>query len=109
MERSVSAIWQGIRRRRQTEEDAAAARAEQPVAPASPAFDALDDTAPVDRVPSSLLAAAWDCPPRGATVRLAVGGSKVIAVVGGEGGDPYEWWGAIHWLTAPSGAGREAG
>jgi hypothetical protein len=108
MESSVSAIWQGIRRR-QTEGVAAAPRAEQPVLPVGPALDARDDTAAIDRVPSSLLAAARDCPPRGATVRLAVGDTKVIAVVGGEGGDPYEWWGAIHWLVAPSGAGREAG
>jgi hypothetical protein len=149
MERSARGIWQQLRRRRQTGEDAATGRAEQPAVPASAALSAPDDpalsapddptlstpddpaastpgdptasapddpalsadgdSAPTDRVPSSLLAAARDCPPRGATLRLAVGDTKVIAVVGGVDGDPYEWWDAIQWLAAPSGAGREAG
>lgn len=52
-------------------------------------------------VPEPLIAAAKDL--RGnAPVRLEVGGREFIAVVGGEGGDPREWWAAIQQLASGS-------
>jgi hypothetical protein len=59
----------------------------------------LDDTMPQQPVPPSLLAAALDPNRKGSPVRLAVGGQDVIAVIGDEGGDPREWWAAIHQLA----------
>lgn len=102
MERSVRALWRGGRRRHLADKDAAASG--QPAGPVGPALSALDDTSPIDRVPPSLLAASRDLPSRSAAVRLAVNDSKVIAVVGTEGGDPYEWWNAIYQLASRSGA-----
>jgi hypothetical protein len=51
-------------------------------------------------VPPSLLAAARDPGNRGASVRLDVDGHEVIAVVGGERGDPREWWAAIRHVAS---------
>ncbi len=102
MDKSVRAIWRGRRRRHPAEKDAAAARAVQPAGPAGPAPSAPDDTSAVDRLPPSLLAVSRELPSRTAAVRLAVDDSKVIAVIGGEGGDPYEWWAAIHRLASGS-------
>jgi hypothetical protein len=64
---------------------------------AAAAGAALDEQA---QVPATLLAAAAHGRQEGAPVRLAVGGSDVIAVIGDEGGDPGEWWAAIHELAA---------
>jgi len=110
MDRSVRAIWRGKPRRHRAEKDAAAARAAQPAAPAGPAGpagaapSAPDDSSAVDRPPPSLLTLSRELPSRSAAVRLAVDDSKVIAVIGGEGGDPYEWWAAIHRLASGSDA-----
>jgi hypothetical protein len=50
-------------------------------------------------VPPPLLAAAQD-PRRDAPVRLDVNGREMIAVVGGEDGDPERWWTAIQDLAS---------
>lgn len=50
-------------------------------------------------VPEPLVAAARD-PRQDAPVRLEVAGREFIAVVGGEGGDPREWWTAIQHLAS---------
>jgi len=50
-------------------------------------------------VPEPLVAAARD-PRQDAPVRLEVAGREFIAVVGGEGGDPHEWWTAIQHLAS---------
>ena len=60
----------------------------------------LRDPAPSVPVPPSLLAAADDLRQEGTPVRLAVDGREVIAVVGGQGGDPGEWWAAIRRLAS---------
>ena len=59
----------------------------------------LDAPAPPE-VPPSLLAAARDHSSTSASVRLDVGGRELIAVVGGDQGDPREWWAAIQRLAA---------
>jgi hypothetical protein len=53
------------------------------------------------QVPSPLLTAARDSRPD-APVRLEVDGRELIAVVGGEGGDPQQWWTAIQDLATRS-------
>jgi hypothetical protein len=50
-------------------------------------------------VPRPLMAAAQD-PRQDAPVHLDVAGREFIAVVGGEDGDPHEWWAAIQQLAA---------
>lgn len=50
-------------------------------------------------VPEPLVAAARH-PRQDAPVRLEVAGREFIAVVGGEGGDPREWWTAIQHLAS---------
>ena len=57
--------------------------------------------APPAPVPASLLVAARDPRRHGGPVRLTVDGRDVIAVVGGEGGDPGDWWVAIRRLASP--------
>lgn len=52
-------------------------------------------------VPPPLLAAAQD-PRQDAPVRLDVNGREMIAVVGGEDGDPHQWWTAIQELASRS-------
>jgi hypothetical protein len=52
-------------------------------------------------VPRPLLTAAQD-PREDAPVRVEVAGREFIAVVGGEGGDPREWWTAIQRLASGS-------
>ena len=59
----------------------------------------LDEPPAVSEVPSSLLAAARDPRSSGASVRLDVDGREMVAVVGGEHGDPREWWAAIQRLA----------
>jgi hypothetical protein len=54
---------------------------------------------PAAGVPASLLAAARD-PRPDAPVRLDVDGRELVAVVGGEGGDPQQWWSAIRHLAS---------
>jgi hypothetical protein len=60
----------------------------------------LDDPQAASEVPPSLLAAASDPRRTGASVRLDVDGREMVAVVGGERGDPREWWAAIQRLSA---------
>jgi hypothetical protein len=59
----------------------------------------LDERAEASEVPSSLLAAAGDPRRSGASVHLDVDGREMVAVVGGENGDPREWWAAIQRLV----------
>jgi hypothetical protein len=54
-------------------------------------------------VPEPLVAAARD-PRQDAPVRLEVAGREFIAVVGGEGGDPRDWWTAIRRLASQPGS-----
>ncbi|HEY7144926.1 MAG TPA: hypothetical protein VH637_11805 [Streptosporangiaceae bacterium] len=64
---------------------------------------ALDEAA-AEPVPSSLLAAAADYRPKSFPVRLSVNGGEVIAVIGGDGGDPHAWWSAIRRLAVQAGS-----
>jgi hypothetical protein len=59
---------------------------------------------PAADVPRPLMAAAQD-PRQDAPVHIDVAGREFIAVVGGEGGDPHEWWAAIQHLGAQPGNG----
>jgi len=62
---------------------------------------AYDDTdTSLQPVPPTLIAAAREAHEKGSPVRLPVNGGEVIAVIGDEGGDPHEWWAAIHRLAA---------
>jgi hypothetical protein len=111
-------VWQGRRRLGQLERQLAETRAAQTALQqrvdlferiAAAAGAALDDPRPgaetaglpLAPVPATLLAAATEGRPDGSPVRLAVGGRDVIAVIGDdEGGDPGEWWTAIHRLAS---------
>jgi len=59
----------------------------------------LDERQKASDVPEPLVAAARD-PRQDAPVRLDVTGREFIAVVGGGGGDPREWWTAIQRLAS---------
>jgi hypothetical protein len=59
----------------------------------------LGEAAATPAVPATLLAAARDPRRSGASVRLDVDGRELVAVVGGESGDPHEWWAAIQRLA----------
>lgn len=50
-------------------------------------------------VPEALLAAARDPRSGGAPVYLDLDGRRLVAVVGGDSGDPREWWAAIQRLA----------
>jgi hypothetical protein len=104
----LRSVGQRRRRLERLEREVAEARAAQAVLQrrlevfekiAAAAGADLDDTMPEQPVPPSLLAAALDPNRKGSPVRLAVGGDDVIAVIGDEGGDPREWWAAIHQLA----------
>lgn len=60
----------------------------------------LSERVPAADVPPPLLAAAEHRGHRGASVRLDVDGQELIAVIGGERGDPHEWWAAIRRLAS---------
>ena len=75
------------------EKIAAAAGVEAPDRAGVPHAD--DDT-----VPQSLVVAARDPRQDGAPVRVNVDGRELVAVVGGGGGDPHEWWAAIQRLAS---------
>lgn len=60
----------------------------------------LDRPVPAMPMPPSLVAAARELHKQDVPVRLDVGGTEVIAVIGGEG-DPREWWSAIWRLASP--------
>jgi hypothetical protein len=109
-------VWQGRRRLAQVEKELTATRAAQRVLQqrvelfekiAAAAGASLDGAEPGDGpagslapVPPNLLAAAAERRAAGSSVRLAVGGRDVIAVIGDEGGDPREWWTALHKFAA---------
>jgi hypothetical protein len=99
-------VWSGRRRQRlrRLEDAVAQARTERAELArrlalfeeiAAAAGLELGEPAAATTVPPSLLAAARDPGSRGASVRLDVAGHEVIAIVGGERGDPREWWAAI--------------
>jgi hypothetical protein len=100
-------VWPGKRRLRRLESEIAEARAGQAELQrrvelfekiAASAGAALDDAGGAPPVPTSLVAAAHDYRPGSFPVRLAVNGGEVIAVIGGDGGDPQDWWTAIRRL-----------
>jgi hypothetical protein len=110
-------VWQGRRRLAQLEKELTATRAVQRTLQqrvdlfekiAAAAGASLSAAAPDDGpagslapVPPNLLAAAAERRAEGSPVKLAVGGRDVIAVIGDdEGGDPREWWRAIHKFAA---------
>lgn len=110
-------MWQGRRRLAQVEKELTATRVAQRALQqrvdmfekiAAAAGASLNEAGPGDwparslaPVPPNLLAAASERRAEGSPVRLAVGGRDVIAVIGDdEGGDPREWWTAIHKFTA---------
>jgi len=110
-------VWQGRRRLAQLERELAATRSAQAALQqrldlfekiAAAAGASLDEAVPDEGpagtlapVPATLLAAATERRAAGSPVRLAVGGADVIAVIGDdEGGDPREWWSAIHKFAA---------
>ena len=64
----------------------------------------LSDQPAAAHVPRPLMAAAQD-PRQDTAVRLDVAGHEFIAVVGGDGGDPHEWWAAIQHLVVQPGNG----
>ncbi|HLQ53853.1 MAG TPA: hypothetical protein VK162_06220 [Streptosporangiaceae bacterium] len=102
-------MWQGRRRLRRLESAVAEARQAQAdlqrrvdlfekiAEAAGVALGGPDDAVPV---PPSLLAAASVPRQDGVPVRLTVDGREMIAVIGGEGGEPGEWWAAIRRLAA---------
>jgi Tfp pilus assembly protein FimV len=108
-----TSVWRARRRLQALEHDVAEARSAQAAlqqrleafeqiaaaagAPVPSAGD--DDTSPLQPVPPTLLAAAQEAREKGSPVRLPVDGGEVIAVIGDEGGDPREWWAAIHRLA----------
>lgn len=106
-------MWREKRRLRQLENEVAQARAGQAdlqrrlelfekIAAAAgaevsdPAAEQADD----DTMPQSLVVAAQDPRQGGAPVRVDVDGRELVAVVGGGGGDPHEWWSAIQRLAS---------
>jgi hypothetical protein len=103
-------MWRGRRREQLTrlEQAVAEARANQDeLARRLELFEkiaaaaGLEPDAPAaSEVPASLQAAAGDRSSSNASVRLDVGGRDFIAVVGGDRGDPREWWAAIQRLAA---------
>jgi hypothetical protein len=110
-------VWQGRRRLAQVENELMATRTAQRVLQqrvdmfekiAAAAGASLHEAGSGDGtagslapVPPNLLAAAAERRAEGSPVRLAVGGRDVIAVIGDdEGGDPREWWTAIHKFAA---------
>jgi hypothetical protein len=96
-------VWRVKRRLRWLEDELAHAKADQAemrlrlqrfemiAAAAGAAVDAAVPSAPV---PPTLVAAARELREHDVPVRLRVGESEVVAVIGGEG-DPREWWAAI--------------
>jgi hypothetical protein len=104
-------VWRGRRRLRQLETEIAAAKADRAELRrrleffemiAAAAGVAADTPAPASPVPPVLVAAAREVRPQDVPVRLDVGGTEVIAVIGGEG-DPSKWWTAICQLARPAG------
>jgi len=107
-------VWRARRRLQRLEQEVAEARVAQAAlqqrlaafeqiaaAAGAPVTGDGDDTDPsLQPIPPTLLAAAREAHEKGSPVRLPVNGGEVIAVIGDEGGDPREWWAAIHRLAA---------
>ena len=102
-------MWHGKRRLRRLEDEVADARAEQAslrrrlelfemIARAAGA--PVTGEPPAAPMPPGLVAAAREVHSADVPVRLDVGGTEVVAVIGGAG-DPREWWNAIWQLTHP--------
>jgi hypothetical protein len=107
----VSFVWPGRRRQRIRRLEDAVAQATAGQAElarrvelfekiAAAAGVELAQSPPPPDVPPPLLAAAEHQGHRGASVRLDVDGSEMIAVVGGDQGDPREWWAAIRHVAS---------
>jgi hypothetical protein len=113
--RGASAVWQ--RKRRLRELEAAIAEAQEAQADLQRRLDLFEKIAeaagadldgagqaapePAMPVPPALFAAASSPRRDDVSVWLDVDGREVIAVVGGDEGDPRAWWAAIRRLTAP--------
>jgi septal ring factor EnvC (AmiA/AmiB activator) len=109
-------VWRARRRLRRLEQEVADARVAQAAlqrrleafeqiaaaagAPVTRDGDSDDTDTSLQPVPPTLIAAAREAHEKGSPVRLPVNGGEVIAVIGDEGGDPREWWAAIHRLAA---------
>jgi hypothetical protein len=102
-------LWRGRRRIRRLEDEITAARSEQAELRhrlevfemiAGAAGAALPEPpwpgtgAPASPMPASLAAAARAASSDEAPIMLDVGGTEVIAIIGGPG-DPREWWSAV--------------
>jgi hypothetical protein len=102
-------LWRGRRRIRRLEDEITASRAEQAELRrrlevfemiAGAAGAALPEPqwhrthSPTSKMPASLAAAAGTLSSDEAPITLEVGGTEVIAVIGGPG-DPHEWWSAV--------------
>jgi hypothetical protein len=101
-------MWQARRRLRRLEKSVAEARAGQAdlarrvelfeqVAAAAVGVPLGESAA--GPVPASLVTAARDDVGKTVLVRLDVESRKIIAVIGGRGGDPGQWWAAIRHFT----------
>ncbi len=102
-------MWRGRRRIRRLEDEITAAKAEQAelrrrlqvfemiagaAGAALPQPPSQGTGVPASPMPASLAAAARTASSAEAPVMLDVGGTEVIAVIGGPG-DPREWWSAV--------------
>jgi hypothetical protein len=102
-------LWPGRRRIRRLEDEITAARTERAeLRRRLEVFEMIAGAAgatlpeprwhathpPASPMPASLAAAARTVVPDEAPIMLDVGGSEVIAVIGGPG-DPREWWLAV--------------
>ncbi len=110
-------MWRGRRRIRRLEDELTAARAEQAdlrrrlevfemiagaAGTALPEPQRHEVHPPASPVPASLAAAARTVSPDEAPVMLKVGGTEIIAIIGGPG-DPREWWSAVCEVAGPPG------
>jgi hypothetical protein len=98
-------LWRGRRRVRRLEDEVTAARAEQAelrrrlevfemIAAAAGAALPEPQWQEPRPMPASLAAAARTLSADEAPIMLDVGGTEMIAVIGGPG-DPREWWSAV--------------
>jgi hypothetical protein len=106
-------LWRGRRRIQRLEEEIAAAQADQDelrrrvelfemiaAAAGAPMTSPMwwGAAVPAAPLPAGLIAAAREQSLGETPIRLDVGGTEVIAVIGGPG-DPREWWSAV-WHVA---------
>jgi hypothetical protein len=102
-------VWHGRRRIRRLEDEVAEAKAAQAdLRRRLEVFEMIARAAgapvtgepPGAPMPPVLVAAARDVRSADVPIKLDVGGTDVVAVIGGAG-DPREWWTAIWQLTHP--------